>query len=63
MQHLEHDMDDLFRKAADDYPLKANENKWDAIASQVGDQSDAETGGKRTKGKRKKYIYSAILLL
>jgi hypothetical protein len=62
MQHLEHDMDDLFRKAADDYPLKANENKWEDIASHLHDQSYTETGQGK-KGKRRKYILSALLLL
>ncbi len=33
MQDLDQNMDDLFRKAADDYPLKLNESQWDEIAA------------------------------
>lgn len=32
MQHLDHDMDDLFRKAGENYPLKTDEDDWDKMA-------------------------------
>jgi hypothetical protein len=32
MQDIDQNMDDLFRKAAADYPLKLNESQWDDIA-------------------------------
>jgi hypothetical protein len=35
MQHIDQNMDDLFRKAAADYPLKLNESQWDDIAPMV----------------------------
>jgi len=35
MQDIEHDMDELFRKAAADYPLRTNESNWDVIAQQL----------------------------
>ena len=35
MQDLDQNMDDLFRKAAADYPLKLNESQWDDIAPLV----------------------------
>ena len=35
MQDIDQNMDDLFRKAATDYPLKLNESHWDDIAPLV----------------------------
>ena len=35
MQDIDQNMDDLFRKAAADYPLKLNESRWDDIAPLV----------------------------
>jgi hypothetical protein len=42
MQDLEHDMDELFRKAAKEYPLKTGDN-WNAIAAKIaGNKVDPE---------------------
>ena len=62
MQHLEHDMDDLFRKAADDYPLKG-ESKWDAIVPLLNDNPAEQPDKKKIKSKRRNYFLSALLLL
>lgn len=35
MQHLDHDMDDLFRKAGKDYPLITDEDDWDKMAAKL----------------------------
>ena len=35
MQYLENDMDDLFKRAAENYPLKTGEGDWEAIASRL----------------------------
>jgi hypothetical protein len=35
MQHLDHDMDDLFRKAGEDYPLRTDEDDWDKISAKL----------------------------
>jgi len=37
MQHLNDDMDDLFRKAADDYPLKTGVPDWNKVAMGLSD--------------------------
>lgn len=35
MQHLDHDMDDLFRKAGENYPLRTDEDDWDKMAAKL----------------------------
>lgn len=35
MQHLDHDMDDLFRKAGENYPLRTDEDDWDNMAAKL----------------------------
>ena len=35
MQDIEQNMEDLFRKAADNYPLKINDSRWDDIAPAI----------------------------
>lgn len=62
MQHLEHDMDDLFRKAAEDYSLKTSESKWDSVASQLNNKEQG-VEQKKTPLKRRRFVLAAILLL
>ncbi len=35
MQDIDQNMDDLFRKAADHYPLKINDSRWDELAAVI----------------------------
>ncbi len=35
MQYIENDMDDLFKRAAENYPLKTGEGDWETIASRL----------------------------
>ena len=60
MQDLEHDMEDLLRRAAEAYPLKRGEDKWDDIASKI---SGAPAGNKQKKGWQHKKYYTLPLLL
>jgi hypothetical protein len=58
MQNLENNMDDLFRKAAANYPLKEGESHWEKIAANL------EANATPAKGKdRKKYVLLMMLLL
>ena len=62
MQHVENDMDDLFQRAAENYPLQNNEGDWDSIARQINpSQTDAKTVVPLQKKSYKKLI--AWLLL
>ncbi|MEP6584788.1 MAG: hypothetical protein ABJA90_10995 [Ginsengibacter sp.] len=40
MQHLENDMDDLFQRAAEKYPLQAGKGDWESIARRISDNAD-----------------------
>ncbi|MEO5562475.1 MAG: hypothetical protein ABIR18_03550 [Chitinophagaceae bacterium] len=57
MQHLEDNMDELFRKAAENYPLKTDAQDWDDIAPVLVKASILNTPHKT--GKRK---HSGLLL-
>ena len=35
MEHLENDMDDLFQKAGELYPLKTTGSDWDAVVGKL----------------------------
>jgi hypothetical protein len=62
MAGIENDMDELFRKAADNYKLKDAENDWDKIANSLSAGSfnnDAE----RVNKDRKKFFWLILLLL
>lgn len=58
MQHIENDMDELFRKAAENYPLKTEAQNWDDIAVALAPASVVNASGK--KGKKR---YTWFLLL
>ncbi len=58
MQHVENDMDDLFRKAAENYSLKTESQNWDDIAAVLATTSVPTASDK--KGKKK---YTWLLLL
>ncbi|MEJ0082066.1 MAG: hypothetical protein WDM78_14230 [Puia sp.] len=42
MEHLENDMDDLFQKAGELYPLKTTGSDWDAVAGKLLNESPGE---------------------
>ena len=42
MQHVDNDMNDLFKRAAEDYPLQAGSGDWESIAKKIADKSDED---------------------
>jgi hypothetical protein len=64
MQHLDNDMDDLFQRAAENYPLKIDDGDWESVASKIADALGPSniTVAPAKKGGRK-MIALAILLL
>jgi hypothetical protein len=65
MEHVNNDMDDLFHKAGDLYPLKTSESNWDDVAGKLkakvaGDQSAVPA---IVSGKRIKRRWALLLLL
>lgn len=64
MQHLENDMDDLFKRAAENYPLQAGNGDWESIAKRITEKSLPAEVVVPSKNKRsKKFIVGSILLL
>jgi Outer membrane protein beta-barrel domain len=44
MEHVNNDMDDLFRKAGELYPLKTSESDWGGVLGKLRDEISGETG-------------------
>ena len=60
MPHIAPDMDDLFRKAAENYSLKRSANRWEEIASKLDDQHQPVKQGR--KPNHKKYLVVLLFL-
>ena len=57
-QQSDNNLDALFQKAAEEYPLKTNNKNWDIVAAKLHTSPTASS----TK-KSKKWQYAALLLL
>lgn len=64
MQYVDNNMDDLFRKAANEYPLKSPEPDWNklekALQSQTGNNTSLPLGKKKKDGR--KFLWLFLLL-
>src|SRR5215217_6482334 len=58
MQHINDDMDELFRRAADDYPLKTDNANWDVVAKKLLVEQPVSN-----KSSKNNYKYLLLLLL
>ena len=63
MQYLNEDMDDLFRKAAEDYPLKADQGNWDIVAKKMAAIAPEEASVVLPQKRKKRFIFWWLLLL
>src|ERR1043166_5668279 len=63
MQHFDEDMDDLFRNASENYPLKIMEDNWEAIAESLAFSGavSIDSGKKKRNGKRRGILFLAAL--
>lgn len=61
MQDIDPNMEELFRKASEDYPLKTGEDNWDKIVPQLSSEIEQQKSTK--KSVHKKYYFSILLLL
>ena len=50
MQFVNDDMDQLFRDAAKDYPLKTGSGDWNAVLNKMQDENNS--AGKKTQRKK-----------
>jgi hypothetical protein len=60
MQHINPDMDDLFRKASENYPLKVGSDRWEEIASKL--DKNPSPAKKTNKRDYKKYLFLFLFL-
>ena len=58
MQFVNDDMDELFRQAAKDYPLKTDSEDWNAVSNKMQDESN-NSGEKSNGGK---YLFLRLSL-
>ena len=66
MEHLENDMDDLFQKAGELYPLKTTGSDWDAVAGKLNGEGFTDqtiVPGTNTSTARNKRRWLLLLLL
>jgi len=57
------DIEDLFRRASKDYPLKQGEDKWSEIASKINGQPITQPAIKQQSGYKKYFSILLFLLL
>jgi len=66
MEHIENDMDDLFQKAGELYPLKTTGSDWDAVAGKLQNESSGEvhdlTGSAAVPTSRKTWLFLLLLI-
>ncbi|HET7001632.1 MAG TPA: porin family protein [Puia sp.] len=66
MEHLENDMDDLFQKAGELYPLKTTGSDWDAVAGKLQNEDPGEihdlTGASAVRTRRRTWLLLLLLI-
>ena len=63
MQHIEDDMDELFQKAAENYPLKNGKGDWESVAKKLEVEDDPKEVIVPLKTKKNKKGIVIILFL
>jgi hypothetical protein len=64
MQHLDPYNDDVFKKAAEDYPLRTDGRKWENVAKGLNvSESEKKIGGSAYKNVQRKSVLICCLLL
>jgi len=66
MEHLDNDMDDLFQKAGELYPLKVSESDWEGVAGKLQEESFGDLNalpGSNAIGIRNKRSRRLLLIL
>ena len=64
MQNIEYDMDDLFRKAAEDYPLKSGDSNWESVSKKIAEHNYEAKPARTTRtGISRKYINLIFLFI
>lgn len=62
MQNIENDMDDLFNRAAENYPLKKNKGDWESVFKKLSSPNEQELPAKKERNKDSKKLLIIVLL-
>ena len=60
MQYVNDDMDDIFRKAAEGYPLDTSGSDWNKVLSALQEAEEVKPAAK--KNNRRRYLWLLMLL-
>lgn len=61
MQQVNDDMDDLFRRAAESYPLKTDSADWGKVAAKIGDPPPVVTGNTKTVSRSANLLWLLLI--
>ena len=61
MQHVNDDMDELFRRAAENYPLDTNSDNWNKVLAAMQDQNQTKTISEK-KRNNGRFLWLLLLL-
>jgi hypothetical protein len=64
MEHMNNDMDDLFRKAGELYPLKTTESDWDGVLGKLREEGlrDHQAGTGLNSVKKRRWLLLMLLI-
>ena len=63
MQHLENDMDDLFQRAGENYPLRGDKGNWERVAKRIEETETLAPTTESASGKKNTKVVIVLLLL
>jgi hypothetical protein len=66
MEHLDNDMDELFHKAGEHYPLKITGSDWEGVAGKLRDENLEDLAGRDSstlKGRSNRRRWKLLLIL
>ena len=62
MEHVNNDMDDLFRKAGDQYPLKTSGSDWDGVLGKLREENGSLTNEEAGRNNRRRWGWLFLLV-
>ena len=62
MRDIDDDIDDLFRRAADNYPLNTNSSDWSKVQNALQSSEDAAVQNVKSKKKYRRFLWLLLLL-
>ena len=62
MRDINDDMDDLFRRAADNYPLNTNSSDWNKVQNAMQSSENAAVQNVKSKKKYRRFLWLLLLL-